>query len=1041
MRLSFILPREVFFLPLLPLVGSLGIRTRTFLNCFVTTHEIQLAGVKMFALLRLVFGIQATLFILPPCSPERSCLISTDQRTAQCQGLHLEKVPVGHLPASLEQVDLSYNFIQVVQNTDFVGLPLLRVLLLQYNNISVIEHEAFQGNLLLEDLNIFNNSLTAIPSKALSSLRRLKRLDMSNNLYTVTALGDVFSNFRDLKVLSIGGPLVRFLKNGDLDVLQNLSLEMFAIKTGSSLGVYEQGYLKNIKTKNMWFDVAVDNRTHALPMILKDLANKTFQVLRFRNIFEFKYYSGKEDIFYGLQYINSQQLVFYRGKFNEELLRMALVNLQKSPIKVLQLLFIDFARSQTFVDSDQGSSVTNLALDMMVLSDISNPDILRFDWRFTWFNKIRHLRIHNVNFNSVPCDAWREMGGVEILDISNNQLKNSHLFNHQCDYSERLPSLHTFNLSYNQLTSLSFFASLAGEFKRLQTIDISHNKLGTEGNKICYWKQNITKVIANHNNMVIDSFQCLPVTVWYLDLSSCNLDQLDMNYFKKAINLTELHLSNNKIKFIPSGWKSYKLKSLSLDGNSFGIISMSSFKGMPGLEQLRAGNNPYHCTCELHAFIQETTVQGKVSITDWPENYMCYHPENLLNTMISHYFPGRVACDVRLIVVISVITTAAILLFVMLLCYVLNVPWYTKATYQIIRAKYRAHKEGSTLSVDYGFHAFISYSHSDAEWVREQLLSHLENSQPPYRICIHERDFMPGKWIIDNIIQNIENSRKVIFVLSRHFVNSEWCNYELYFAQQRAIGKTFSDVILVVKEPIDPNTLPSKYCKLKKMLSTKTYLEWPQHPKQQAFFWAQLKSVLGKPHLVRKFSGSKRSRISRGSDGSMVELPQENQRPMVELPQENQRPMVELPQENQRPMVELPQENQRPMVELPQENQRPMVVEPVKEVRFPAAVQVIPAENMVSQLESAMEGLIKVFHKYSSKEGDKYKLSKAEMKSLLQGELSGFLAASKDPLVVEKIMADLDENKDGEVDFQEFVILVAALTVACNDFFVESMKR
>ncbi|KAL7874272.1 hypothetical protein SRHO_G00052420 [Serrasalmus rhombeus] len=103
--------------------------------------------------------------------------------------------------------------------------------------------------------------------------------------------------------------------------------------------------------------------------------------------------------------------------------------------------------------------------------------------------------------------------------------------------------------------------------------------------------------------------------------------------------------------------------------------------------------------------------------------------------------------------------------------------------------------------------------------------------------------------------------------------------------------------------------------------------------------------------------------------------------------------------------------------------------------------KVIVAENMVSQLESAMESLIKVFHTYSSKEGDKYKLSKVELKSLLQGELSDFLAASKDPLVVEKIMSDLDENRDGEVDFQEFVVLVAALTVACNDFFVESMKN
>ncbi|KAL2084375.1 hypothetical protein ACEWY4_019893 [Coilia grayii] len=95
---------------------------------------------------------------------------------------------------------------------------------------------------------------------------------------------------------------------------------------------------------------------------------------------------------------------------------------------------------------------------------------------------------------------------------------------------------------------------------------------------------------------------------------------------------------------------------------------------------------------------------------------------------------------------------------------------------------------------------------------------------------------------------------------------------------------------------------------------------------------------------------------------------------------------------------------------------------------------------MASQLEQSMEGLIKVFHKYSTNEGDKFKLSNTEMRLLLQTELGAFLAASRDPLVVEKIMTDLDENRDGEVDFQEFVVLVAALTVACNEFFVSSMK-
>lgn len=44
---------------------------------------------------------------------------------------------------------------------------------------------------------------------------------------------------------------------------------------------------------------------------------------------------------------------------------------------------------------------------------------------------------------------------------------------------------------------------------------------------------------------------------------------------------------------------------------------------------------------------------------------------------------------------------------------------------------------------------------------------------------------------------------------------------------------------------------------------------------------------------------------------------------------------------------------------------------------------------------------------------------------------------AQDKDAVEKVMGDLDSNNDGEVDFTEFVILVGALTVACNDFFQE----
>ncbi|TKS84935.1 Protein S100-Z S100 calcium-binding protein Z [Collichthys lucidus] len=97
--------------------------------------------------------------------------------------------------------------------------------------------------------------------------------------------------------------------------------------------------------------------------------------------------------------------------------------------------------------------------------------------------------------------------------------------------------------------------------------------------------------------------------------------------------------------------------------------------------------------------------------------------------------------------------------------------------------------------------------------------------------------------------------------------------------------------------------------------------------------------------------------------------------------------------------------------------------------------------RMPSQLEGAMDALITVFYNYSGNDGDKYKLNKGELKELLNSELTDFLTSQKDPMLVEKIMNDLDSNKDNEVDFNEFVVLVAALTVACNDFFQEQKKK
>ncbi|XP_068611934.1 protein S100-P-like [Brachionichthys hirsutus] len=87
----------------------------------------------------------------------------------------------------------------------------------------------------------------------------------------------------------------------------------------------------------------------------------------------------------------------------------------------------------------------------------------------------------------------------------------------------------------------------------------------------------------------------------------------------------------------------------------------------------------------------------------------------------------------------------------------------------------------------------------------------------------------------------------------------------------------------------------------------------------------------------------------------------------------------------------------------------------------------------MTQLETAMAILIKTFDTYAASEGKKDTLNNKEVKTLMEKELPGLLKAAKNPGQVDKLLNGLDFDGDSEVDFSEFMVLVAALTCACHD--------
>ncbi|XP_035529093.1 protein S100-A1-like [Morone saxatilis] len=76
---------------------------------------------------------------------------------------------------------------------------------------------------------------------------------------------------------------------------------------------------------------------------------------------------------------------------------------------------------------------------------------------------------------------------------------------------------------------------------------------------------------------------------------------------------------------------------------------------------------------------------------------------------------------------------------------------------------------------------------------------------------------------------------------------------------------------------------------------------------------------------------------------------------------------------------------------------------------------------MSGKLVSAMSSLVELFECYALKDGDRLHLSRREMSNMFHEELGDLIQRSKDPQKTGEILTNMDQNLDGQVDFEEFV--------------------
>ncbi|XP_039951453.1 protein toll-like [Bactrocera tryoni] len=196
---------------------------------------------------------------------------------------------------------------------------------------------------------------------------------------------------------------------------------------------------------------------------------------------------------------------------------------------------------------------------------------------------------------------------------------------------------------------------------------------------------------------------------------------------------------------------------------------------------------------------------------------------------------------------IAAITTVSVIIIIFLLIIALFFKYKLQVKiwlygHNILRCCIREYE----LDENKTFDAFISYAHQEADFVNHILLPQLEQCEPPFRVCTHERNWLAGAYIPEQIIESVEQSRRTIIVLSQHFIESEWARMEFRTAHHCSLNEGRARIIMIKYGEIINSELLDK--ELKAYLDMNTYLDW-----QDARFWDKLRYAM--PHKV----GTKRN--------------------------------------------------------------------------------------------------------------------------------------------------------------------------------------
>nr|XP_057921271.1 toll-like receptor 3 [Doryrhamphus excisus]XP_057921272.1 toll-like receptor 3 [Doryrhamphus excisus] len=799
----------------------------------------------------------------------------------------------------LQTLNVDHNQVSVIGEEDVRACGNLSRLLLSSNRLK-LKGEPFSGLQRLKFLDVSKNNLVSARLGTKPQLEDLEELSLGFNKFTTLAKDDFafLSRSDALKVLNLASASIKTVEPGSFQPISRLHT---LIMDGSNVGTTVVSKLCLELSRTSIKSLSLQK------MKLVTLTNGTFKGLRQTNL-SFLDLSGNEmgkiendsfqwtpklqtlvlsdnnikhltvSTFEGLQGLKNLVLIKALVKSHTSstpiidnfsfrpLTSLERLSLRRSSVREITQHTFSGLESLKHLDMSWCSYASLKNIDKMTLVSLGGSPLLELNLTATGivqiqsgaFSHLRNLTRIALDFNFIKQTlTGKELEGLDQLRELNMSFNRQTIDLNSMSFVS-VPNLRVLTLAKSlTVTALNLDPSPFKPLSKITYLDLSNNNIANIRADLLDGLVNLKVLKLQHNNLAkLWKAANLGGPVLYLkglenllslQMDSNGLDEIPAQALGGLENLQELSLSNNLLNNLKDPvFESLKsLKVLYLHKNLITAVRPEVFRTpLRNLSLLVMGRNPFDCTCEsilwFVTWLNNTNTTGVPGLRD---QYLCNTPMAYFNHSVLE-FKAIFCKDMTPFQALFILSSTLVVLLTGSALLVRFHGWRFRFYWNILINRVLGFSDaGVEEGRQFEYDAYVVHAEEDSGWV-DRVVKSLESEG--CRFCLDYRDSVPGMSQLESIVDNMRNSRKILFVVTEKLLCDPWCSrFKAHHALHQVIEASRDSVILVFLQDVHDYKLSRSLFLRRGMLRPRCVLHWPVQRERVAAFRQKLQIALG----------------------------------------------------------------------------------------------------------------------------------------------------------------------------------------------------